>query len=140
MKKFAVGMVVLLVLACTVLFARGFAWGDAPSVKSLPPTVIKTVPECGDMNVDAATTTQIKVMFCKEMMDGGWSWSQISNETFPKINGKPKYLEDKKTCVVDVKLEPNKTYVIWLNPEKFQGFRDTDGNPSVFYFLWFKTK
>jgi len=71
------------------------------------------------MNVDAATTTQIKVTFSKEMLDRSWSWSQMSKDSFPQIIGKPKYLEDKKTCVIDVKLEPKKTYVIWVNTQKF---------------------
>jgi hypothetical protein len=44
------------------------------------------------------------------MTDGSWSWSQLSDETFPKIIGKPNYLKDKRTCVVTVKLEPDKTY------------------------------
>ena len=137
MRKILTGMAML---ACMVLFTGGLAWSEEPLVKSLPPSVIKTVPECGDMNVDAVATTQIKVTFSKEMIDGSWSWSQISDETFPKIIGKPRYLDDKKTCVVDVKLEPNKTYVIWLNSAKFHGFKDTDGNPAVPYLLYFKTK
>ena len=128
------------VSVCSVLLAAGFAWGQEASVKSLPPSVIKSVPESGDMKVDAATTKQIKVTFSKEMMDGSWSWSQMSNDSFPQMVGKPKYLGDKKTCVVDVKLEPKKTYVIWLNSQKFGGFKDTDGNSAVPYLLVFQTK
>jgi RNA polymerase sigma-70 factor (ECF subfamily) len=123
-----------------MFMVTGFAWGQEPSVNSLPPSVIKTVPECGVTNVDAATTTQIQVTFSKEMMDGSWSWSQISDETFPQIVGKPRYLDDKKTCVIDVKLEPKKTYVIWLNSKKFGGFKDVNGNSSVPYLLVFQTK
>ncbi|MDA1277970.1 MAG: Ig-like domain-containing protein [Verrucomicrobia bacterium] len=130
----------LTVLASLVLFAVGIARGAEPSIKSLPPSVIKTVPECGNTNVDAATTTQIKVTFSKGMMDGSWSWSQISDETFPQLIGKPRYLDDKKTCVVDVKLQPKKTYVIWLNTQKFGNFKDTDGTSAVPYLLVFQTK
>jgi hypothetical protein len=64
----------------------------------------------------------------------------MSNDSFPQMVGKPKYLGDKKTCVIDVKLEPKKTYVIWLNSQKFGGFKDTDGNSSVPYLLVFQTK
>jgi len=112
----------------------------ALTVKAMPPSVVKTVPESGDAKVDAAATTQIKVTFSKEMMDESWSWSQISNDSFPQIVGKPKYLDDKKTCVIDVKLEPNKTYVIWLNSQKFHGFKDADANSAVPYLLVFQTK
>ena len=47
---------------------------------------------------------------------------------------------DRRTCVMPVKLEAGKTYVIWLYPAKFQGFRDTDGNPAMSFLLVFETK
>ena len=74
------------------------------------------------------------------MKDGSWSWAQVAKNTFPEIIGKPKYLDDKRTCVIDVKLEPKKTYVIWINSQKFGNFKDADGNPAVPYLLVFQTK
>ncbi len=124
---------------CAILLAAGLAWGQELSVKSLPPSVVKTFPEAGVMNVDAAATTQIKVTFSKEMMDGTWSWAQMSKDSFPQIVGKPRYLEDKKTCVIEVRLESKKTYVIWVNAQKFGNFKDTDGNSAVPYLLVFQT-
>ena len=132
--------VVATVIAGFVLFVVGIARAQEPSIKSLPPSVIKTVPECGSTDVDAMATTHIKVTFSKDMMDGSWSWSQISAESFPKIIGKPRYLDDKKTCVVDVKLLPRKTYVTWLNSRKLGNFKDPDGNSAVPYLLVFETK
>ena len=123
-------------LTVTVVAAQD----EAPSVRSLPPSVIRTVPECGEANVDAAATTQIKVTFSKEMKNGTWSWSQMSGDTFPQIIGEPKYLNDKKTCVVDVKLQPKKTYVIWLNSQKFGNFKNAGGKSAVPYLLVFQTK
>jgi hypothetical protein len=38
-----------------------------------------------------------------------------------------------------VKLEPGKTYVIWLNSQKFRNFKDKDGQPAVPYLLVFET-
>ena len=128
------------VLTWLLLCAFGVGAAEAPSVKSLPASVVKTVPECGSTEVDAVATTQIQVTFSKAMMDGSWSWSQISDETFPQLVGKPRYLEDRKTCVVDVKLQPKKTYVIWLNSQKFGNFKDADGKPAVPYLLVFQTK
>jgi RNA polymerase sigma factor (sigma-70 family) len=108
------------------------------TVEAMPPVVVKTVPRAGMINVDKKTT-EIQVTFSKEMREKSWSWSQLSDETFPKIIGKPKYLEDKRTCVVTVELEGNKTYAIWLNSEKFGGFKDADGRSAVPYLLVFKT-
>jgi RNA polymerase sigma-70 factor (ECF subfamily) len=123
-----------------MFIAAGLASGQEASIKALPPSVVKTVPESGETTVDAATTTQIKVTFSKEMMDETWSWSQISKDSFPQIVGKPKYLDGKRTCVIDVKLEPKKTYVIWINTQKFGNFKDADGNMAVPYLLVFQTK
>jgi RNA polymerase sigma-70 factor (ECF subfamily) len=123
-----------LVLVVTVSFART----DEFSVESAPPVIVKTLPQAGAADVDAKTT-EIQITFSKDMMDQSWSWSQLSDESFPKITGKPKYLKDKRTCVVSVKLEPGKTYAIWLNSEKFDNFKDAEGRPAVPYLLVFKT-
>jgi RNA polymerase sigma-70 factor (ECF subfamily) len=106
---------------------------------SAPPVVVKTVPEAGSEGVDSKLT-EIKVSYSKNMQDGSWSWSTLSEESFPKLDGKPKYLADKRTCVLPVKLAPGKTYAIWLNSEKFGNFKDADGRSAVPYLLVFKTK
>ncbi len=82
---------------------------------------------------------EIKVTFSKDMRDGSWSWVQMSNESFPRLVGQPEYLQDKRTCVVKVELEPNKTYVVWLNSEQFHNFKDTNGRPAIPYLVAFKT-
>lgn len=53
---------------------------------------------------------------------------------------KPRYDTGHKTCVMKVKLEPNKTYAYWLNSAKFQNFKDKQGHPAVPYLLVFQTK
>lgn len=115
------------------------AAADDVSVQSMPPVIIKTVPQAGDTAVDAATK-EIRVTFSKKMMDQSWSWSQISEETFPKVAGKIRYEEDGKTCVLPVQLAAGRTYVIWLNSERFHNFKDADNRPAVPYLLVFQTK
>ncbi len=130
----------LVFVVCSLLIACSIARADGPSVKSLPPSVIRTVPECGDLGVDATATTQVEVTFSKEMADNSYSWVQASSETFPQIVGKPRFLADKRTCVVNIRLQPKKTYVIWVNSEKFRNFKDADGESAVPYLLVFQTK
>jgi len=113
--------------------------GGGISIKSMPPVVVKTVPQAGDPAVDPELE-EIKVTFSKDMMkDQMWSWVKVSNETFPIITGKIHYLDDKRTCVAPVKLEPGTTYVIWFNSEHFNAFRDQDNNPAIPYLLVFHT-
>jgi RNA polymerase sigma-70 factor (ECF subfamily) len=129
----------------TIFVALGIGLTAAPtraddvSVDSAPPVVVETVPMAGTSNVDSALA-EIKVTFSKPMRDGTWSWSTMSKDSFPAVDGKPKYLTNKRTCVLPVKLETGKTYAIWLNSDKFRNFKDTDGHPAVPYLLVFKTK
>ncbi len=64
----------------------------------------------------------------------------ISKESFPQISGEVRFLDDKRTCVAPVKLEPGKTYAIWFNSQKFDYFKDAEGHPAVPYLLVFQTK
>jgi RNA polymerase sigma-70 factor (ECF subfamily) len=109
------------------------------SVKSMPPAVVKTVPQAGATDVDPALK-ELKFTFSKDMMDGNWSVCQISKEHYPETAGKIYYLPDKRTCVMPVKLQPGRTYLLWLNLGKFQNFRDSEGHSSVPYQLVFETR
>ena len=110
------------------------------SVADAPPVIVSTTPQAGAADVDAAATTEIKVTFSKEMETGGFSWVTYGKDTFPKTTGKAHFLDDKRTCVLPVKLEPGHPYVMWLNQGQFKGFSDTDGNKAVPYLLVFETK
>ncbi len=110
------------------------------TVQSMPPVVVKTFPQSGDTQVDPSIK-EISVTFSKDMMSNQmWSWVMISKETFPQITGEVRYLNDKKTCVAPVNLEPGKTYVIWFNSEKYNAFRDTDNKSAVPYLMVFQTR
>jgi len=121
------------------LYAQSPGRGGPVSVKSMPPSVVKTVPAAGDTAVDP-DLKEIRVTFSKDMMTNKmWAICQISNETFPQSAGDIHYL-DKRTCVMPVKLERGKTYVLWFNRGQFNSFRDTANNSSVPYQLVFETK
>jgi RNA polymerase sigma-70 factor (ECF subfamily) len=125
----------MLLLAVFLCAARA----DDITVQSAQPVVVKTLPQAGATDIDAKLG-EIQVTFSKDMMDGSWSWSTVSRESFPKLDGQPKYLQDKRTCVLPVKLEPGKTYALWVNTERFTGFKDADGRTAVPYLLVFQTR
>ena len=136
-------MLVLFVSAVVIAFTQ-LCFGDEIahdiSLDNCRPSVIKTVPQCGADDVDP-NLGEISVTFSKEMKVTGhcWSWCSESDSTFPHLNGDPKFLEDKRTCVLHVKLEPEKTYAIWVNTEQFHSFQDPMGHKAVPYLLVFKT-
>ena len=130
-----------LVAALLTLALANFALNfcRAQDVDSMAPVVVKTVPEAGTKDV-APGVVEIKVTFSKEMMDQSWSWSTAWKDSSPETVEKPKYSADHKTCVMKVKLEPNKTYGFWLNSQNFHGFKDKQGHPAVPYLFVFQTK
>jgi RNA polymerase sigma-70 factor (ECF subfamily) len=109
------------------------------SVANSAPVIVSTSPKAGSTDVDPSIT-EIKVTFSKDMIDGNWSWAQVSDETFPKTTGKPHYEADNRTCVLPVKLEPGKCYVLSLNNPPFTAFTDEDGHKAMGYTLVFETK
>jgi RNA polymerase sigma factor (sigma-70 family) len=112
---------------------------DGKSVKAARPVVVKTVPQAGSDDVDP-NLKEIRVTFSKDMTDKSWSWSGADEGDFPNSDGEPSYDKDNRTCVMPVKLEPGKTYALWLNSERFHNFKDADGRSAVPYLLVFETK
>jgi len=109
------------------------------TLAAAPPVIVKTIPQSGVDDVDS-TLTEIRVTYSKDMADGSWSWSTWGQNTFPQTTGKPHYTDDKRTCVLPVQLQPDKTYAVWLNSENFGNFKDSTGKSAVPYLLIFKTK
>jgi hypothetical protein len=111
------------------------------SVANLPPVVVETVPRAGDTNVDPLLT-EIQVTFSKDMLtDKMWSWVIHTPESFPPIAGEVRYTND-RTNVLPVRLQPGRTYAIWINSPngKHIAFRDTSNMPAIPYLLVFKTR
>jgi hypothetical protein len=132
----------LLPLAITLLFTATLALAGPKqhTVEAMPPVVVKTVPQSGDMAVDPALD-KIEVTFSKTMVtDRMWSFVQVSDDTFPETAGDPAYKADSRTIVLPVKLDPGKPYIVWINSDKYDAFRDVGGNPAVPYLLVFETR
>lgn len=109
------------------------------TVDSMPPVVVKTSPVAGNKFVNPSTK-EIKITFSKEMQTKEmWSCVMINKSSFPQIAGKIGFESDKKTCVIPVILEPNKTYSFWLNSQRFNSFRDKTNKPAIPYLLTFQT-
>ena len=132
-------MKIVLLFSLLLVSAMPAAFADEITPDTARPVVLKCVPEAGASDVDPSLT-EIRVTFSKEMQPGSWSWALIDKETYPGTSEAPKYLDDKRTCVLPVKLQPGKTYAVWINSEKLQNFKDTKGQIAVPYLLVFKTR
>ena len=128
-----------LAVGLTVIVLQTSAMAGSASVEGFPPVVLRTFPTSGDQSVDPSIR-EIRVTFSKEMMTHEmWSFVYAAPAPFPKITGQIHYLQDKRTCVLPVSLEPAKTYGIWINSQEHTAFRDTYQHPAVPYLLVFKT-
>lgn len=136
-------MLRVMMILLVVMFAMNVGIVQAEnniSVNTMPPVVVKTLPQAGDTSVDPSIK-EIRVTFSKDMMTQEmWSWVIASKESFPQIVGDVGYLNDNRTCVAPVKLEAGKTYAIWFNSMKYNAFRDKNNNPAVPYLLVFQTR
>lgn len=72
-------------------------------------------------------------------MKSNWAWVTTDNATPPLITGVPRFHYRSTTCILPVRLQPGRTYSLWINHEKIQGFQDTAGVPALPYLLIFKT-
>jgi hypothetical protein len=132
------------VLFLGVAFYRGQRANEAATARLtqlldrlVGPSVIQTVPHTGDTNVDPSLA-KIRVTYDREMSDGSWSWCYDPGQLIPA--GEPRYESDHKTCVLPVKLEPGKSYVIQLNSGEYRNFKDAAGQSAVPYLLRFTTR
>jgi hypothetical protein len=103
------------------------------------PRVIKTIPKNGGTDVDPSLG-EIRVSFSRPMLDKSWSWSYEDKDTFPEVTGESHYTDDGTTCVLPVKLQPGKQYVIWINTARLKNFKDRSGTPAEPYRLTFMTR
>lgn len=112
----------------------------AVSLASLPPSVVRTVPRCGDDAVPPGLT-EVSATFSKDMKVTGhcWSWCGVRDDTFPECTAPTRFLDDRRTCVMTVALRPETTYAIWINTEEYHSFQDPEGHRAVPYLLVFRT-
>jgi hypothetical protein len=95
---------------------------------TIPPEVISTNPPNGAEGVDPSIM-EISITFSEPMMDKNWSWCYEDKNKFPEMTGEPFYTENNTKNILPVKLQANTEYLIWVNLDKFNNFKDKSGNP-----------
>jgi RNA polymerase sigma-70 factor (ECF subfamily) len=101
------------------------------------PGIATLEPPAGATDVDPATA-QLRVTFDRPMQEG-WSWV-TEGSSFPPSAGAATMSADRRQAVLPVRLEPGRSYVVWLNSETYQGFRDELGTPLTPFRWTFTTR
>jgi hypothetical protein len=102
---------------------------NAPGAHTGPPHVIAFDPPLGATNVDPART-QLSVTFDRVMDREGWAWVIEDKATAPDI-GESTWDAELRTNSAPVRLEPGKTYVVWINSPQYSYFKDTLGETAT---------
>jgi RNA polymerase sigma-70 factor (ECF subfamily) len=97
------------------------------SAPASAPRVLTLSPPNGADGVDPALSV-LRARFDRPM-EASWSWVS-EGESFPPTTGKAYFETDGLTAALPVKLEPGRSYVVWLNSSQFQLFRDRNGIPA----------
>jgi carboxyl-terminal processing protease len=122
-------LLIAVVLAAAAVQAAAFAE---------PPKVAKASPEDGQMNVDPATTTELRIVF-DQPMDTAGGWSIVGGgDSFPELVGEPTWDGD-RTLVLRVRLRPEHDYSLSVNSDRFTHCRSATGDPAVPYPIAFST-
>ncbi len=103
-----------------------------------PPVVVSSTPANGEKEIDPSLEG-VTVEFNEVMNQNKSSWSAEDGDTFPELNGEAYFISEGRKNVLPVKLEANKNYVLWLNKEGQNEFRDDSGNILAPYKLEFST-
>jgi len=118
-----------------VYFTTTGAPGSAVAALA-PPRIVGLVPGNGAKGV-SPSTAELRVTFDQEM-SGGFSWTG-GGENYPETTGRPFWTEDKKTCVLPVKLKPNWSYRLGLNSVSHVNFQSAKGIPLAPVLYTFET-
>jgi RNA polymerase sigma-70 factor (ECF subfamily) len=102
------------------------------------PRVAALDPPDGASDVDPARAS-IAVTFDRVMDPGGWAWVVEGPETAPEI-GDAHWENGGQTSRVQVRLEPGRSYVVWVNSPQFSYFRDPAGVAATPFRWTFSTR
>jgi len=119
-------------VAAICLLVLGLA---TPRALADRPRVVKAIPDNGATGVDPATR-ELRVTFDQDMQMGGFSFVG-GGPAFPGA-GRPRWI-DARTCVLPVRLAPDREYQLSINSPRFENFRSQQGEPAVVYPIQFRT-
>lgn len=101
----------------------------APQESTAAPQIVAFDPPLGATNVDPARTT-LAVTFDRAMDREGWAWVIEDKSSAPDI-GESSWDSALRTNTAAVRLEPGRTYVVWINSPQYSYFKDPQGRTAT---------
>lgn len=125
-KRFVLigGSIMVLVSVAVLGFIMGSA-GNAPDGPSAAPRVVATVP--ADGSTIAAGPFDLTVRFDRPMRKGGYSFVQVSRETFPDCAPNARISADGMSYTMRCEAVAGRAYEVWFNRPPYMNFKSLDG-------------
>ena len=131
-----VALMTLVAAAAIVLSARQENTALASAEAS--PTVVATRPSAEAAIPPGAFT--LEVTFDRPMLDGNYSFVQISPETYPSCQPHPQRSSDGRSFSLRCTAAPSQNYEVWFNRPPYMNFKSLSGLRAQPYQLRFSTK
>jgi hypothetical protein len=122
--------------AALTLALAGAAQAQSDGPAPTTPKVVATYPPDG-AHVPPSIA-ELRVSYDHRMM-ASWSFASRGEKAFPEVLGAPSLSPDHITITLPIRLQPNHTYVVWLNTERYKNFKSEDGEAAEPYRLTFHT-
>ena len=123
-------------IAATSLALAGAAHAQSSGPAPSPPRVVATYPHDGARV--PPSIAELKVSYDHRMAES-WSFATGGEKAFPQVLGAASLSPDHITITLPIRLEPNHSYVVWLNTARYRNFKSEDGEAAEPYRLTFHT-
>jgi len=120
----------------TLAVALALAGAALAQPQPSAPKVVATFPAHGSKV--PPSIAELKVSYDHRMM-ASWSFATGGERGMPEVLGPASLSDDHITISLPIRLEPNHTYVVWLNTERYKNFKGEDGQSAEPFRLTFST-
>jgi len=132
------GVALVLVLAAAVVaFTMGRVSAASASLDGSP-NVVTTKPSAGA--TVAPGPFILAVTFDQPMLDGNYSFVQVSDETYPNCETHPQLSADGRTFALRCTARAGQSYEVWFNRPPYMNFRSRSGISAQPYQLRFRAR
>jgi len=131
-----IGVALMIALAAAMIALSIGDGGASSRPSNASPKVVATKPSAGDTIRPGPFT--LAVTFDKPMIDGNYSFVQVSPETYPRCEPRPQLSPDAQTFTLRCTAKPDHRYEVWFNRSPHMNFKSLSGAPAQPYHLRFR--
>ena len=131
------GLIVILFSVALIgfLFGRG---GESSEAAMTAPNVVSTSP--ADGSTISSGPFDLTIRFDRPMLEGSYSFVQISPETFPDCRPGAQMSPDRRSYTMRCTVAAGRDYEVWFNRPPYVNFKSTNGVSAQPHRIRFKAR